>query len=69
MRIVEVGDDKYHVIQQISEKNKKLVDTLEERYKNHHKDFVLLKFKGTATVDEPHFLLCRKIEDADVEEG
>ena len=71
MRIEEIDGVKYHVIKSISEENEKLVKALSERYKGEHSDFVLLKTKGHAgVVDvEPHYLLCRKIEDAEIEEG
>ena len=71
MRIKEIDGVKYHVIQSISEENKKLVDALAERHRENYSDFVLLKTKGSAgVVDvEPHYLLCRKIEDAEIEEG
>ena len=62
---------KYHVVKVISSESEKLVQALSERYKEQHKDFVLLKTSGSAgVVDvEPHYLLCRKIEDAEYEEG
>lgn len=71
MRIQEIDGVKYHVIKSISEENKRLVDALSERYKEQHKDFVLLKTAGHAGVAdvEPHYLLCRRIDEADYEEG
>lgn len=71
MRIEEIDGVKYHVVKSISADSEQLVHSLSERYKEQYNDFVLLKKVGTAGVVEvePHYLLCRKIEDADYEEG
>ena len=71
MRIEEIDGVKYHVVKVISSESEQLVNSLSERYKEQHKDFVLLKKVGTAGVVEvePHYLLCRKIDDADYDEG
>ena len=67
MRIINIGDDRYHVISQIDSQNQDFIDKLSEMYKERHNDFFLLKAQQNPSVN-PHHLICRKIEDADYEE-
>jgi len=70
MRIIDIGEDRYHVIKVIESQDEEFVSKLVEFYKERHNDFFLIREKAHAgVVDvEPRHLLCRHIDDAEWEE-
>lgn len=67
MRIIEVGDDKYEVIQELSAKDDEFVDRMTKFYRSRFSDHYLLRSTPNPTVED-HFLICRKFSDAETEE-
>lgn len=68
MKIIEVDDVKYQVIKEISSGDGEFVEKLSNHYKERYGDFVLLKAKPNPAVEE-HHLICRRIDEAEYEEG
>lgn len=67
MRIIEIGEDKYEVIKELSAKDEEFVDRMTKFYRSRFSDHFLLKSTPNPTVED-HFLICRKFGEAEIEE-
>ncbi len=66
MRLIEVNDEKYQVLKEIHTIDDDFVSKITEMYKERYNDFFLLKAVENPAV-QPHFLICRKIDDIEFE--
>jgi hypothetical protein len=62
MKIIEIGDDKYQVIREVTSKDEDFINKLAEKYKTIYDDFFLLRSNPNPATEQ-HHLMCRKMDD------
>jgi hypothetical protein len=66
MRIIDIGEDRYHVLKEIPPNNDAFVDRVTKLYKDRV-GIVVLRSTSIPNQD-PHHLICRLIEAVEYEE-